>query len=110
METLHETPDEPVIEPASITVTQVTESLAEIEVPAGYVLLVALDEAGAEKPASEFFYPAAKYKRYYGDETKFRVKQTHEITYNNPTYYETLHRTSQQITFRTTGKCSSCGK
>lgn len=103
---------EPVVEDiaiAPISVEQViVTTMQEMQVPDGYVLLVALNEDGADKPGSEFFYPAGKYLKYYGDTTKFRLKAENEITEN--THYEYLNRTSQQIISRTGRKCSSCGR
>jgi hypothetical protein len=84
-----------VITPVSVEQIAVTTQ-QEIEVPQGYVLLVALNEDGSDKPASEFFYPKKNYLKYYGDTTKFRLKTKHEIT-DNPPYHENLNRTSQQI-------------
>ena len=66
----------PVIEPVSIATTDVPQSQPiEIVVPAGHVLLVALDAEGNEKAGSEFFYAEKSYKKFYSDETKFRVKK-----------------------------------
>jgi hypothetical protein len=96
------------IEPVSVEQIIVTTQ-QEIEVPYGYVLLVALNTDGTEKPASEFFYPEKSYRKYYGDETKFKVKTKNEIT-ENPPYYENLNRTSQQIIQTITGRCGSCGR
>ena len=71
-----ETIPAPVIEPISITKTDAPQSQAvDVIVPAGHVLLVALDADGNEKAGSEFFYSEKSYKRFYGDETKFRVKK-----------------------------------
>jgi len=101
------TTDSITIEPVSVEQITVTAE-REMEVPQGYVLLVALQEAGSDKQGSEFFYPKKNYLKYYGDTTKFRLKSKHEITEN--THYEYLNRTSQQIISRTGGGCSSCGR
>jgi hypothetical protein len=77
------TPDAPVVATADVVITPVevttTESpkaqQTEIEVPAGHVLITALHPDGTEKENSAFFYPERSYKRFYGDETKFRVKK-----------------------------------
>ncbi|OSZ79111.1 hypothetical protein CAP35_12920 [Chitinophagaceae bacterium IBVUCB1] len=95
------------IQPVSVEQVIVT-SEQEMEVPQGYVLLVALKEDGTDKAGSEFFYPEKNYLKYYGDTTKFRLKGKHEITEN--THYEYLSRTSQQIISRTGGGCNSCGR
>lgn len=85
--------EHPVITPVRIEqITVVTQQ--EMEVPPGYVLLVALNEDGTEKNASEFFYPEKNYLKYYGDETKFKLKTKNELT-DNPPYYENLYRASQ---------------
>ncbi|MBN8670347.1 MAG: hypothetical protein J0L80_06655 [Chitinophagales bacterium] len=103
---------EPVVEDIIITPVSVEQIIVttqqEMQIPEGYVLLVALNEDGTDKPGSEFFYPAGKYQKYYGDTTKFRLKAKNEITEN--THYEYLNRTSQQIIGRTGRKCSSCGR
>ncbi|RYE25459.1 MAG: hypothetical protein EOP51_04030 [Sphingobacteriales bacterium] len=66
----------PVIEPVSITQTDTAAArVTEIEVPAGHVLLVAIDANGNDVAGSDFFYAEKSYKRFYGDETKFRVKK-----------------------------------
>jgi len=71
-----ETVPMPVIEPVSITQADVPAAKAvEVEVPQGHVLLVAVDAEGNDIPGSDFFYAEKSYKRYYGDETKFRVKK-----------------------------------
>lgn len=49
-----------IISPVSVAqVTVATEQ--EMQVPAGYVLLVALNEDGTDKEGSEFFYPLRGY-------------------------------------------------
>lgn len=66
----------PVIAPVSITTTDAPQSQPiELVVPAGHVLLVALDAEGNEKAGTEFFYAEKSYRKFYGDETKFRVKK-----------------------------------
>ena len=100
-----------VIVPVSVTEADILVVEQEaISIPHGYVLLVALLEDGTDKPHSEFFYPEKSYRKYYSDETKFRVKAVHEFNEPENPYYENLNRTSQQITIRTTGRCSSCGR
>ena len=100
-----------VIAPVSVTEADIIVVQQEaLSIPQGYVLLVALQEDGTDKPNSEFFYPEKSYRKYYGDETKFRVKAVNEFNEPENPYYENLNRTSQQITIRTTGKCSSCGR
>jgi len=69
-------PGEDVLQPVSVTTAQVPQTqLPEIEVPAGHVLVVALLPDGSEREGSEFFYPEKSYQRFYGDETKFRIKK-----------------------------------
>lgn len=97
-----------VIVPVRVEQTAVTTQ-QELQVPPGYVLLVALNLDGTEKPQSEFFYPEKSYRKYYGDENKFSVKTKSDIT-DNPHHYENLNRTSQQIIGRITGRCGSCGR
>lgn len=65
-----------VVEPVKVTVTENT-SIHEksIDVPDGHVMLVSLDADGEELPGSHFFYPERSYKRFYGDESKFKVKK-----------------------------------
>lgn len=48
-----------VITPVSVEAITVNTQ-QEIEVPQGYVLLVALNADGTDRPASEFFYPEKK--------------------------------------------------
>jgi hypothetical protein len=71
-----ETPQQETLQPVSITIAQSpkTQSIV-IEVPAGHVLIVALHADGTEKEGSGFFYPEKSYQRFYGDETKFRIKK-----------------------------------
>lgn len=64
-----------VIEPVKVISSPLPVPDTELPVPEGYVLLTALNPDGTDIPESEFFYPEAKYKRYFGDETKFRVKK-----------------------------------
>lgn len=47
----------------------------ELPIPAGYVLLVALHADGTERAGTEFLYPQKDYPRYYGDQSRFRVKK-----------------------------------
>jgi hypothetical protein len=74
----------PVAEPtASVTIAPISISettspkaqLPEVEIPAGHVLIVALDANGEEVAGSGFFYPEKTYKRFYSNETKFSVKK-----------------------------------
>lgn len=65
-----------VIDPVSVTNTDSAKAQGKtLEIPAGHVLIVSLNEDGTEKEHSEFFYPEKSYKRFYGDETKFTVKK-----------------------------------
>ncbi|MBS1771522.1 MAG: hypothetical protein JST82_01590 [Bacteroidetes bacterium] len=105
-----ETEQEEVIVPVTIEQTIVAPALQILDVPQGYVLLVSLQTDGSDKQGSEFFYPERSYRKYYGDETKFRVKAINELTDINTIHYENLSRTSQHIIQRTTGRCSSCGR
>jgi hypothetical protein len=68
-----ELPD--ILEPIMVIATDSPIAKPELEVPPGYVLLVALNEDGTDKEGSEFFYPEKSYKRYYSDETKYRLKK-----------------------------------
>lgn len=47
----------------------------EIDVPPGYVYIVALNADGSEKQNSGFFYPEKNHQRFYGDKTKYSVKK-----------------------------------
>ncbi len=64
-----------ILEPILVIAADVPQAKPEIEVPGGYVLLVALNEDGTDKEGSEFFYPEKSYKRYYSDEAKYRLKK-----------------------------------
>lgn len=64
-----------VIQPTTVESKPIA-SEKEIEVPAGHVMLVALNEDGTEKPGSEFFYPETSYKRFYGNPVKFKLKKS----------------------------------
>lgn len=71
-------PQEPisiVIEPITVIQTEIPVTGQEVAVPEGYVLLTALNPDGTDIPGSDFFYPGTKYKRFFGDETKFRIKK-----------------------------------
>jgi hypothetical protein len=64
------------IAPISISETSSPKAqLPEVEIPAGHVLIVALDTNGEEITGSGFFYPEKTYKRFYSNETKFSVKK-----------------------------------
>ncbi len=63
---------------APVSVSNTDSSKAQdvtLNIPAGHVYIVALNEDGTEKDHSGFFYPEKSYKRFYGDETKFMVKK-----------------------------------
>lgn len=64
-----------ILEPIMVIATDAPQAKPEIEVPADYVLLVALNEDGTDKEGSEFFYPEKSYKRFYSDESKYRLKK-----------------------------------
>ena len=75
-ETLNENNPLPdILQPIQVITAKVPQMQPEIEVPQGYVLLVALNEDGTEMSNSEFFYPEKTYKRFYGNEQKYRVKK-----------------------------------
>jgi len=76
----NETPNEntplpDILQPIQVITAEVPQAQPEIEVPPGYVLLVALNEDGTDIPNSEFFYPEKSYKRFYSNEQKYRVKK-----------------------------------
>jgi hypothetical protein len=64
-----------IIEPVAVLQTTLPLAEHEVNVPEGYVLLTALNPDGTDIPGSDFFYPETKYKRFFGDETKFRIKK-----------------------------------
>lgn len=65
-----------VLQPVSVEATELPQSQAkEIEVPAGHVYIVALNEDGTEQQDSGFFYPERSYKRIYGNEARYSVKK-----------------------------------
>ncbi len=65
-----------VLQPVSVEATELSQSHAkEIEVPAGHVYIVALNEDGTEQQDSGFFYPERSYKRIYGNEARYSVKK-----------------------------------
>jgi hypothetical protein len=76
---MHEESDlqeEVLLQPVEITVTSSPKAQpADIEIPPGHVLIIALHPDGTEIAGSEFFYPEKTYRRYYGDEAKFLVKK-----------------------------------
>ena len=75
-ETLNENNPLPdILQPIQVITAEVPQAQTEIEVPHGYVLLVALNEDGTDIPNSEFFYPEKSYKRFYGNEQKYKVKK-----------------------------------
>lgn len=70
------TPGKDILQPVSIAITGSPKTQQPgIAIPAGHVLIVALHADGTEKEGSEFFYPEKSYSRFYGDETKFRIKK-----------------------------------
>lgn len=63
---------------APVSVTETSSAKAKevgVDVPAGYVYIVGLNEDGTEKENSGFFYPEKSYQKIYGDETKYLVKK-----------------------------------
>jgi hypothetical protein len=65
-----------ILQPVSVEATELNLSPAkEIEVPAGHVYIVALNEDGTEQQDSGFFYPERSYKRIYGNEARYSVKK-----------------------------------
>jgi hypothetical protein len=98
------------LEPIMVIAADVPKTkTAEMLVQYGYVLLVALNADGSEKQGSEFLYPERNYKKFYGNETKYRVKQFSNIN-KSTSIYETIVRASQSITLRAHAGCRSCGK
>lgn len=64
------------LEPLMVTASESEKAQAyEIDVPQGHVLIIAIDAEGQDMPGTEFFYPEKSYQRFYGDETKYRVKK-----------------------------------
>jgi hypothetical protein len=69
-------PEEPVLQPDEITITESNKAqLPEIDIPFGHVLVAALRPDGTEMAGSEFFYPEKTYQRFYGDPARFSVKK-----------------------------------
>ncbi len=96
-----------ILKPLSI----INQSLPRtITIPNGYVYIIPLNADGTEKEASGFFYPVRNYKRIYGDNPKYSIQKIDTLTINNYRHYETLNRTSQQITRTAYSRCNSCGK
>jgi len=64
------------LRPTSVELLPQTK-LAEDEkaIPAGHVLLVVLKPDGTEKAGSEFTIGLKGYKRFYSNETKFKLKK-----------------------------------
>src|SRR5690606_10823350 len=94
-----------ILQPQSIQKQDVHQAVA---LPNGHVYIVALNPDGTEKENSGFLYPARNHQRIYGDKTKYSIKK-HILITNNHHHYETLNRTSQQITFAANRRCNSCG-
>lgn len=64
------------VEPRTVTKVDIpkVQPEASVQVPPGHVWIVDVDENGNEV-GKGFFYPEKSYKRFYSDETKFRVKK-----------------------------------